>query len=768
MNNYLQTDEWNIIEEGFHADKQCASESIFSLANGQIGQRANFEETYSSDSMQGSYAAGITFWDETVVGWWKNGLPHHYSCTPNSPNWSGIRVRLIDEEIDMAQWEVDAFRRELHMRTGILERTCQITSPKDKTVQVQVERFNSMDEQNLCIIKYQITSVNYKGKVSLIPFIDGDVTHESANLSKKPWNIIKSEVSNNGAYIWTQIKRETTQMCCACQYQLFKNEKEITKGPIKIEKDKLVGYSIGEEIKPGETLTLYKYTTIESTLYIDRNLLVTEALKNAQKAKEKGWLQLKEAHKQQWTRIWDECDVTIEGDAKAQQAIRYNIFQLLQTYQGKDPRLNIAAKGFTGEKYGGNTYWNTELCCVPFMLLSVPFPIAKNLLLYRYHQLGKAIKNAELLGFTKGAALYPMVTANGEECHNEWEITFEEIHRNSIIVYAIDQYVRYTGDHSYVVDYGLEVMIAIARFWQQRVSFSTIKNKYVLLGVTGPNEYENNVNNNWYTNYGCVQCLKLTLHYLQEVAEQRPTEWANLMDKVQLQEKEIQDWQAIVEDMYFPVDQERDLFLQEDGYLDKELKSVEEINPKERPINQYWSWDRILRSCFIKQSDVLLGIYLYYTNFSEEQIKNNFHFYEPKTLHESSLSPFVHAILAARIGELEKAYSLFMQSTRIDLDDYNNEVEQGLHITSMAGGWLAIVEGFAGMTVKKDQLHFHPQIPKEWRAYSFRVNFMKNKLFIRITDKSISFRLEEGEQATLYVNKKKITLIYQKALTLKI
>jgi len=223
-----------------------------------------------------------------------------------------------------------------------------------------------------------------------------------------------------------------------------------------------------------------------------------------------------------------------------------------------------------------------------------------------------------------------------------------------------------------------------------------------------------------------------------------------------------------VKDMYFPVDQERDLFLQEDGYLDKELKTVEEINPKERPINQYWSWDRILRSCFIKQSDVLLGIYLYYTNFSEEQIKNNFHFYEPKTLHESSLSPFVHAILAARIGELEKAYSLFMQSTRIDLDDYNNEVEQGLHITSMAGGWLAIVEGFAGMTVKKDQLHFHPQIPKEWTAYSFRVNFMKNKLFIRITGQSISFRLEEGEQTTLYVNKKKITLSYQKALTLKI
>lgn len=183
-------------------------------------------------------------------------------------------------------------------------------------------------------------------------------------------------------------------------------------------------------------------------------------------------------------------DVVIEGDPEAQQGIRYNIFQLCQTYRGDDPRLNIGPKGFTGEKYGGNTYWNTELCCVPFFLLSTPREIVKNLLIYRYNQLPKAIENARKLGFKEGAALFPQVTYSGEECHSEWEITFEEIHRNNIIVYAIAQHAAITGSKDYIAKYGLEVMIAVSRFWSQRVSFSKPKQKYVILGVTGPDEYE--------------------------------------------------------------------------------------------------------------------------------------------------------------------------------------------------------------------------------------------------------------------------------------
>ena len=203
-------------------------------------------------------------------------------------------------------------------------------------------------------------------------------------------------------------------------------------------------------------------------------------------------------------------------------------------------------------------------------------------MLYRYNQLPKAIENARKLGFGGGAALYPMVTIHGEECHNEWEITFEEIHRNNIIVYAIMQFSRVTGNKEYIAYYGLEVMIAISRFWSQRVSFSEARQKYVLLGVTGPNEYENNVNNNWYTNYSCVQCLQSTIECLEMVAHEYPEEYNRIRRSTEFRHaEETARWKEIIEKMYLPEDKERGIFVQDDGYPDKVLGTVNDI-----PVNE--------------------------------------------------------------------------------------------------------------------------------------------------------------------------------------
>ena len=751
MKKFLKTDEWNIIEEGFHADKLRASESIFSLGNGRFGQRGNFEETYSSDSLQGSYVAGISFLDRTRVGWWKNGYPHFFSRIPNAPDWSGIYLRLIDEEVDLSQWDIKQFERKLDMKEGISYRDFEVTSPKGNTLKIHVEHINSMANQNLCLIKYSVTSVNYEGKVSIVPYINGDVKHETSNFNEKMWNILRAETTNEHAYLWTQTKREDSQVCCALTYQLFKNSKEINTSPIKIEKEKLTGFSAGADVKPGERITLIKYTAILSSLYYDRSELVEQAVTESKNAKNQGWKKLLQDHREVWQNIWDEMDVTIDGDPEAQQGIRFNIFQLNQSYRGDDPRLNIGPKGFTGEKYGGNTQWNTELCCIPFFLLSSPKETAKNLLLYRYNQLPKAIENGRKLGFKNGAALYPMVTFNGEECHNEWEITFEEIHRNNIIVHEIMQYAVMTGHNDFIARYGLEMMIAISRFWSQRVSFSQPKQKYVILGVTGPNEYENNVDNNWYTNYSCVQTLKSTIESLELVAHQYPDEYARVRRITDFQYAETSYWQEIIDRMYLPEDKELGIFVQNDGYLDKELKTIDDIPSEERPVNQHWSWDRILRSCYIKQSDVLLGLYLYYTNFDDETVRRNFRFYEPRTLHESSLSPYVHSILASRIGDINKAYNLFLHATRLDLDDYNNELSQGLHITSMAGSWLAIVHGFSGMQVKNNMLCFNPIIPDKWNKYTFKINFRGCTLQVEIGKNEIKISMTEGDELNILV-----------------
>lgn len=758
MKKFLKTDEWNVIEESFHADNLRAFESIFSLGNGRLGQRGNFEETYSSDTLQGSYLAGISFLDKTRVGWWKNGYPNYFTRIPNAPNWSGIIVRLIDEELDLALWDIDSFERRLDMKEGISYRDFQVTSPKGHKLKVHVEHITSMANQNLCIIKYSVTSVNYEGKISLVPYINGDVKHETSNFNEKMWNILRAETTSEYAYLWTQTRHEDSQVCSCMTYQLFKNSKEITGNPIKIEKEKMTGFSIGADVKPGERVTLIKYTAVLSSLYYDRQLLVDEAVSESKKAKAIGWDALVNEHKKVWEDIWNETDVIIDGDPEAQQGIRFNIFQLNQTYRGDDPRLNIGSKGFTGEKYGGNTYWNTELCCVPFFLLSNPKDVARNLLLYRYNHLPKAIENAKKLGFSGGAALYPMVTINGDECHNEWEITFEEIHRNSIIAYAIMLYTTMTGNKEYVAHYGLEVLIAISRFWSQRVSFSQPKQKYVILGVTGPNEYENNVDNNWYTNYSCIQCLNVTLEYLEMIALEYPDEYARIRRKTSFDKEETYRWKEIIDNMYMPEDKELGIFVQHDGYLDKELKTVQDIPTNERPINQHWSWDRILRSCYIKQSDVLLGLYLYYTNFDKEFIRRNFDFYEPRTVHESSLSPYLHSILASRVGYVDKAYNLFLHATRLDLDDYNNELEQGLHITSMAGGWLAIVRGFAGMQVLEGLMSFSPTIPQKWNSYTFKINFRERTLQLCINKRNIEVRLIKGQSLKIKVYEKEYIL----------
>jgi maltose phosphorylase len=345
-----------------------------------------------------------------------------------------------------------------------------------------------------------------------------------------------------------------------------------------------------------------------------------------------------------------------------------------------------------------------------------------------------------------------MVTFNGIECHNEWEITFEEIHRNGAIAFAVYNYVRHTGDKSYLANFGLELLIAIARFWAQRINYSHEKGKYVMLGVTGPNEYENNVNNNWYTNLIASWCMEYADEVAGYVKQTDSDKYNKLVQKIAFdEEKEIAKWRDIREKMFFPVDDKLGVFLQQEGYMDKEQILVKDLDPKHRPINQKWSWDRILRSCFIKQADVLQGLYFLEDRFDLDTIRRNFEFYEARTVHESSLSPCVHSVQAALIGNIEKAYELYLRTSRLDLDDYNHEVKEGLHITSMAGTWISIVEGFGGMRVRNNALVFNPLIPEQWKSYSFKVWFRENVLKINVNGKAITITNEEGPSITVRV-----------------
>ena len=569
----------------------------------------------------------------------------------------------------------------------------------------------------------------------------------------------------NQAFIESHTLKTNFQVCTFMESHLFLDGRPLVEQPSE-EKMKLkISHAFVQTVKKGQTLALQKFGGYTVSRNHKASELVDAAKKSLKKATDLGFEALLEQQKQAWAKIWQMADITIEGDIKAQQGIRFNIFQLNQTYLGKDSRLNIGPKGFTGEKYGGSTYWDTEAYCIPFYMATKNQKVARSLLKYRYNHLEKAIENAQKLGFTNGAALYPMVTMNGEESHNEWEITFEEIHRNGAIAFAIFNYYRYTGDYSYIPEMGLEVLIGIARFWHQRANFSEHKGKYVILGVTGPNEYENNVNNNWYTNYIAKWCIDFTVKQLKMVHDGYPEDYNRIIGKTHLTDGETAQWQKVAANMYFPYSEKHQVYLQQDGFLDKELITVKNLSKAKRPINQKWSWDRILRSPYIKQADILQGFYFFEDHFTAEELKKHFDFYEPFTVHESSLSPCVHSIQAAKLDKMQQAYEFYLRTSRLDLDDYNKEVEEGLHITSMAGTWMSVVEGFGGMRIDDDKLSFTPRIPEEWKSYSFKINFRNRIVKVTVQKEKTEFALDGNEQISIRVNEQRVVLPPGKVIT---
>jgi len=759
MKDYILKDEWNIIEKGFNPEYNRISESIFSIGNGHMGQRANFEESYSGDSLQGSYLAGVYYPDKTRVGWWKNGYPEYFAKVVNSVNWIGINVLIDGQEFDLAKCIVHDFQRKLDMQNGILSRDVEFTTAVGNRFKLSTSRFLSIKEPDTAVVEYSLTPISSNSTIQYEPFLDGDVSDEDSNYDEKFWFEVSQATNNTTSSICMETFKTGFQACTAMNPVAYLDDIKLDNSDDNISLSGYVSKKFKQDVKQNTTFKLIKYVAIEISLNHKKENIANMAISRAVEINAKGYNLLKKEQSEQWGKKWAESDIKIDGDIAAQQAIRFNIFQLYQTYLGDDPRLNIGPKGFTGEKYGGVTYWDTEAFCLPFYLKTSEKRVARNLLKYRYNHLPKAIENAEKLGFNNGAALYPMVTINGEECHNEWEITFEEIHRNGAIAYAIYNYVSYTGDTSVIKEFGLEVLIAISRFWAQRVNWSEKKKAFVILGVTGPNEYENNVNNNWYTNTIAKWSLKYTIEQLDRLETENHAQLKELYSNISFnKELETDRWQHIIDNIYLPESEEDGIFLQQEGFLDKELTPVTKLSAEDRPIHANWSWDRILRSVYIKQADVLQGLYLFEDQYDKETISKNFNFYEPLTVHESSLSASVHCIVANTIGDHEKAYEMYLRTARLDLDDYNSDTCDGLHITSMGGTWMSIVEGFAGLRIRDGLLKLSPSIPKTWNSYSFRIIFRDIRLNITVTAQDVSVENHSDKELEIQIGNDKLVV----------
>ncbi|MDE1548199.1 glycoside hydrolase family 65 protein [Jeotgalibaca caeni] len=736
MKRLFAIDPWKLTTTQLHQDEKRLQESLTSLGNGYMGMRGNFEEGYSGDTHEGTYLAGVWFPDKTRVGWWKIGYPEYFGKVINAMNFIQVRIEVDGHQIDLAKDRFDNFYLESDMQTGVLTRHFDWQNEAGNVkIRFHFERFLSIVQKEIAVIEVKAEVLEGNPTIRLMPGLDNEVHNEDANYDDMFWEAV-AESNETPAYLTARtipnnfgIDRFTVTGAMVNEVDGLTKEDSLTE-PLKV-KEKFTG-----EVATGKRIVLRKYVAMVTSRDVEPVAQVDAARKLAQAAAEKGKDALLQEHMDAWSMRWQKADVKIEGDDEAQQGVRFNLYGLFSTYYGEDSRLNIGPKGFTGEKYGGATYWDTEAFILPLYLSVAEPEIPRNLLLYRYNQLEGAFVNAKQQGL-KGA-LYPMVTFTGIECHNEWEITFEEIHRNGAIAHAIYNYTNYTGDESYLVNEGIEVLVEISRFWADRVHFSKRNNQYMIHGVTGPNEYENNINNNYHTNNMAAWTLEYTLASLEKVA-------AAKRDELGITEEEQALWQDITENMYYPVDEERGIFVQHDTFLDKELRTADELDPSDRPLNQNWSWDKILRSPFIKQADVLQSMYFLGDRYTTEQKEKNFDFYEPMTVHESSLSPSIHAILAAELGREDKAVELYSRTARLDLDNYNNDTEDGLHITSMSGAWLAIVQGFAGMRITDGQLSFKPFLPKTWESYDFKINFRGRLIDVHINQAGLALTLEEGE-----------------------
>ncbi|GAB5051544.1 glycoside hydrolase family 65 protein [Pediococcus ethanolidurans] len=745
----FEIDPWKIVTHKLDKQNKRLQESMTSIGNGYMGMRGMFEEDYSADTHSGIYIGGVWYPDKTVVGWWKNGYPKYFGKVINAVNFDKVNVWLNDKKVDLATTTIEDFELSLDMKNGILTRKFTVSEP-DTKVCFTIQRFVSVAEKELFDVNYQIQNLGDQPvSVKLVSEINADVFNEDSNYDEKFWNVKTKAQTPDSGYLIAETRPNNygTPQFTVGMEMTHKADLKALEEPVD---DLKVANTFSGALDAKQTTNFEKRVIVVTSRDYDDDATLKAAMQNlSQQVTAVAYQKLVADQTDGWAKRWEKADVQVTGDDAAQQGIRFNLFQLFSTFYGEDKRLNIGPKGFTGEKYGGATYWDTEGFAIPLYLSLADKKVSENLLEYRYNQLAGAFHNAREQGL-KGA-LYPMVTFNGIENHNEWEITFEEIHRNGTIAYAIYNYTHYTGDETYLKTKGIDVLTAISRFWADRVHWSQRQGVYMIHGVTGPNEYENNVNNNWYTNMLAQWTLKYTLESLNKVTPEK-------LDELAVSAEEKQHWQEIIDKMDLPEDKKLGIFVQNDCFLDKDLKPVTAIPKDQRPINQHWSWDKILRSPYIKQADVLQGIWYFIDRFPEDVKKRNFDFYEPLTVHESSLSASVHAILAADLHYEDKAVEMYERTARLDLDNYNNDTVDGLHITSMTGSWLAIVQGFAGMRVKDGTLSFKPFVPKKWTSYQFRINFRDRLIKVVVDKQETKISLLKGAPLTVELNHEALEL----------
>ncbi len=737
---------WEIISDSLEASELIVDETLFHTANGYLGVRGNFEEGYPNafDTIRGTYINGFYDISEVKHGEKLNGFIESKQKIINITDVQGIELFVDGDRFSLFEGEVLDYKRTLDMRSGVVSRQIVWKSPKGHMLEITICRMASFVSTDLFVIDYTVKSLNYEGEIVLVSTQIGEVSnyfnpndprvagefeqHLTVREVRREDHIdlIHSETNASKLRMTSAVKHSVSAQC---QTESTSDNRSLTT-------------KIKFQIKVGVSERLIKYCVFtDSIRYSDCS---QSALCKMHEVTRMPIEKVYELQKDYMDAFWKHADVTVEGDEKLQQGIRFSIFQLLQS-AGKDKYSNIAAKGLSGEGYEGHYFWDTEIYMLPFFLLTNP-ALAENLLSYRYEKLEAARENARILGHQKGA-LYPWRTISGSECSAYFPSGSAQYHINADIAYMFVQHYLVTKNTDFVVSKSAEVLFETARLWMDTGHY--VGESFRIDAVTGPDEYTCVVNNNYYTNAMAKYNLKWAVKFYELVKEHGGS--AFFTNSIGLDEKEVRDWQEAYQKMYLPYDEKLDINPQDDTFFSKAVWDFENTPKENYPLLLHYHPLYIYRYQVCKQADTVLAHFLLEDEQKLSTIQNSFEYYEKITTHDSSLSTCIFSIMAARLGNIRKAYDYFIHTTRLDLDNTHHNTKDGIHTANMGGTYMGMVYGFAGLRIKETGMYFNPVIPEEWKSYTFKISYEGNLMQVKICKEKCVFTLLSGTGCDIYV-----------------
>ena len=757
---YFKLDPWAIVEDGFDAAHGKVAESIFSLGNEYQGARGYFDEGYSGEKHVGTYFNGfyeaLSFKHPVAY----NGFVLSGADMTNSVDWLYTRLEIDGETLDLAKSKFSDFKRVLDLKTGTLCRTFVWETAGGKKVKLTFERFTSLVNTHLGAQKISFEPLNFSGEVTVTTGLDFSI-----HADEKPnnWTAPRKEKIGDTFAILGETKLGKRYLFSSFRLEFDGNAP--AELPL-IECDVFAGTEFALKLEQGKTVSFKKMAVsyagkvlgnsadawtkifkVNKSVKIDSSNAPKDITEDAGTVWQKG-VELAAAttsydvalaeHKAFWANVWNNLDIVIDGDDENQQGIRYCIFQLHQTYHGSDPTLNIGAKGLTGDAYGGKAFWDTEAYCLAFYIFNNP-DAAKNLLEYRYSTLEQARIRAKVLDCA--GACYPIATIDGWENCELWQHASLQIHVSGSVAFGIEEYAVLTEDKDFLYGHGIEMLLEIARFYVSRAQQDPHTGEYGYYGVMGVDEFHVMVNNNCFVNYLAKKSIDYALKITAEMQKSAPEKLAEVAKRINLQPAELNKFAEVTQNMKM-LQGANGVFEQHDGFFNLPHIDLKSIKKSELPLYDFWAYDRIYRTDMVKQPDVLMFLFMYAQDFSREVKKANYEYYEPICMHESSLSPSIHSVIASEIGKHSEAADFFGFATRLDLDDYNNNTYQGLHTTSISAAWTNIVFGFGGMRVMEPVLSFAPSIPKKWKKLSFKVIYRGAVIAVEIEKTKVTFKTD--------------------------